>query len=56
MELTVIRYNQNPNDVKRDQIILQICKQIRIAMSKEMRIFCIDLITKVIGITNQIIE
>ena len=37
-------------------MVLLICKQIRFAMDKQMRIFCSDLLTRVSGVTNTIIS
>lgn len=57
MRLIIERHNsfsEGESDVS--QMVLLICKQIRFAMDKQMRIFCSDLLTKVRGITNTIIS
>jgi hypothetical protein len=55
MELVVLNHNKEPTSV--DDVILLICRQIKKAMNKPMRIFCITLLTRVSGISDtQVIQ
>ena len=55
MNLLVIQSNActDKNEVK--EIVLTICKQIRMAMDKEMRIFCSFLLTELERIDDEIV-
>ena len=59
LSLLVTRHNHlqtNDDPSKTDDLILLICSQIRISMHKEMRIFCIRLLTQIDNIPNNVVE